>query len=170
MAQALATAATSAGDACTAAPTTTATTPQRQQTLLLIKGLPGTGKSALALALARRLKWPLIDKDDARDALEAAVAAPIAAAAGGGNSSGDASSSGRPTPQQQQQEQQQPNHHHHPHLDLNAASYEVMFRFAAAQLRAGLSAIVDCPFSRRALYDRACSIAAEVRAFFFDRD
>jgi predicted kinase len=32
-----------------------------------MKGHPGTGKSTLAQALARRLQWPLIDKDDAKD-------------------------------------------------------------------------------------------------------
>ena len=35
--------------------------------LVLMKGHPGSGKSTLAQALARKLKWPLIDKDDIRD-------------------------------------------------------------------------------------------------------
>ncbi len=35
--------------------------------LLLFKGHPATGKSTLANALARRLGWPLIDKDDIKD-------------------------------------------------------------------------------------------------------
>jgi predicted kinase len=33
----------------------------------MLKGHPATGKSTLALALARRLAWPLIDKDDIKD-------------------------------------------------------------------------------------------------------
>ena len=37
--------------------------------LLLMKGHPATGKSSLARALARRLRWPLVDKDDAKDHL-----------------------------------------------------------------------------------------------------
>ena len=36
-------------------------------TLLLMKGHPATGKSALARGLARRLGWPLLDKDDVKD-------------------------------------------------------------------------------------------------------
>ena len=38
--------------------------------LLLLKGNPGTGKSTIGRHLARGLGWPIIDKDDSRDALE----------------------------------------------------------------------------------------------------
>jgi predicted kinase len=37
------------------------------QFLLVMKGHPGTGKSTLAQALARALRWPLLDKDDVKD-------------------------------------------------------------------------------------------------------
>jgi len=37
--------------------------------LLLMKGPPGSGKSAIARELGRRLGWPVIDKDDVRDLL-----------------------------------------------------------------------------------------------------
>jgi predicted kinase len=39
------------------------------QVLLALKGLPGSGKSALAQALTRQLRWPLIAKDDIKDIL-----------------------------------------------------------------------------------------------------
>lgn len=39
--------------------------------ILAFKGLPGTGKSTLARALARVLRWPLIDKDDIKDVINA---------------------------------------------------------------------------------------------------
>lgn len=32
-------------------------------TLVMFAGLPGTGKSTLALALGKSLGWPVIDKD-----------------------------------------------------------------------------------------------------------
>ncbi|KAF6266465.1 AAA domain-containing protein [Scenedesmus sp. NREL 46B-D3] len=46
---------------------------QEQQllVLLLVKGHPGVGKSTLARHLCQRLSWPLIDKDDTRDCLQA---------------------------------------------------------------------------------------------------
>lgn len=37
--------------------------------LLLLKGLPCSGKSLLADTLSKRLGWPVIDKDDGRDCL-----------------------------------------------------------------------------------------------------
>lgn len=43
--------------------------------LLLMKGHPGSGKSTLARLLAKRLRWALVDKDDARDCLGALKAA-----------------------------------------------------------------------------------------------
>ncbi len=39
----------------------------QRQILLLMKGHPATGKSTLARALAQRLGWPLLVKDDFKD-------------------------------------------------------------------------------------------------------
>lgn len=38
--------------------------------LVAMKGPPGAGKSTVARALSRRLRWPLIDKDDVKDILD----------------------------------------------------------------------------------------------------
>lgn len=38
--------------------------------LLAMKGFAGSGKSTLARSLGRELGWPLIDKDDIKDALD----------------------------------------------------------------------------------------------------
>ncbi|GIM10560.1 hypothetical protein Vretimale_14214, partial [Volvox reticuliferus] len=46
----------------------------RQQLLILVKGLPGCGKSTIAAALASALQCPLVDKDDARDCFQSVIA------------------------------------------------------------------------------------------------
>ncbi|KAI8471666.1 MAG: AAA domain-containing protein [Monoraphidium minutum] len=123
--------------------------------LLLIKGLPGSGKTTLATHLARRLQWPLIDKDDARDCLQAhaeaaaAAAAAARAAAAAGDPRAPRNAAGLPGPAPA------------PAADWNALSYDIMFRYAGTQLRAGLCTILDCPFSREELYRRAERLAAE---------
>jgi predicted kinase len=38
--------------------------------LVLMRGLPGSGKSALSRALSLRMDWPLIDKDDVKDVID----------------------------------------------------------------------------------------------------
>jgi predicted kinase len=40
-----------------------------RQFLAVMRGMPGTGKSTLGRELGRRLHWPVIDKDDVKDAL-----------------------------------------------------------------------------------------------------
>jgi predicted kinase len=44
----------------------------RKPTLVLMAGLPGAGKTTLAYALRRRLRWYLIDKDMLKDELSEA--------------------------------------------------------------------------------------------------
>jgi hypothetical protein len=41
-------------------------------------------------------------------------------------------------------------------------SYELFFNFAHAQLKCGLSIILDCPFARQSLYDRVKLFADQV--------
>lgn len=43
-----------------------------RQSIVMIKGHPGCGKSHTARALAKKLRWPVIDKDDARGPLHTA--------------------------------------------------------------------------------------------------
>lgn len=38
--------------------------------LVMLRGLPGCGKTTIGRALSKRLGWPLIDKDDIKDVLE----------------------------------------------------------------------------------------------------
>eukprot|EP01023_Acetabularia_acetabulum_P019953 TRINITY_DN2027_c2_g1_i1.p1 TRINITY_DN2027_c2_g1~~TRINITY_DN2027_c2_g1_i1.p1 ORF type:complete len:216 (+),score=16.57 TRINITY_DN2027_c2_g1_i1:120-767(+) len=40
---------------------------RNSQVMLLMKGHPACGKSTIASELCRQLRWPLIDKDDAKD-------------------------------------------------------------------------------------------------------
>jgi predicted kinase len=40
---------------------------------IALKGSPGCGKSTVGRALSRRLSWPLLDKDDIKDILDAQV-------------------------------------------------------------------------------------------------
>jgi predicted kinase len=90
-----------------------------------VKGQPGSGKSTLGFALAAALRWPLIDKDSGRSAMQHLATA-------------------------------------HPSIDWNSLSYDVMWRYAEAQLACKLSAIVDCPFARRQLFDTAAALANKV--------
>lgn len=38
--------------------------------LVALRGMPGSGKSTLGRAISRRLGWPVIDKDDAKDLID----------------------------------------------------------------------------------------------------
>ena len=54
-------------------------TPTSKPTLVLMAGLPGVGKTTLALALGRKLGWPVLDKDTVKTTL-LAMAVPDALA------------------------------------------------------------------------------------------
>ena len=38
--------------------------------LVALKGMPGSGKSALGRGISKRLGWPIIDKDDVKDLID----------------------------------------------------------------------------------------------------
>jgi predicted kinase len=50
----------------------------------------------------------------------------------------------------------------HPSVDWNELSYDVMFSVLEAQLRVGVSCIVDCPLARICLFSRAEYLTAKV--------
>lgn len=131
--------------------------------LLLLKGHPATGKSALARRLASTLRWPVVDKDDARDCLEASLMpVPSSASANGGAAAGGATSSGgggAPSLAPPAAAAQPTGAVVVAPRVLNDLSYDIMFRVAASQLSCGLSVIVDCPLARRELYERAAALA-----------
>jgi predicted kinase len=139
----------------------------QKQVLLLLKGHPATGKSALARRLATTLRWPVVDKDDARDCLEASLMPVPSSGNGGGNGNAGPTSSGGGgvAPTNPPPASPQPNQTSSssavvvaPRV-LNDLSYDIMFRVAASQLSCGLSVIVDCPLARRELYERAAALA-----------
>lgn len=129
--------------------------------------------------LARRLQWPLIDKDDARDCFEpyaaAAAAAKAAAAAAAAAASAHTparESSSSPARAAAAAAPAAAGPGHAPPapaagcatIDWNELAYAVMFKVAGSQLSAGLCAVVECPFARAQLYERARQLAQEARA------
>lgn len=136
----------------------------------MCKGHPGTGKSTLASALAQRLAWPLIDKDDARDCFQqyytpagpansaatvtAAPAVPPPAAAQASPALGPAAHAAAAAAGAAAAAAA-------PAVDWNQLAYDVMFSFAGRQLSLGMSVVLDCPFARRELYDRVCLLARQ---------
>ncbi|KAL0403993.1 UNVERIFIED_CONTAM: hypothetical protein Sradi_2040100 [Sesamum radiatum] len=103
---------------------------EERQILIAMKGHPGTGKSTLATAVAKALKFPLVDKDHFRDCthtIEQVLmqASPATAA-----------------------------------KLLNDLSYEAMWRVISTQLGLGLSVVVDSPLSRQAHLNRLLEMAS----------
>lgn len=46
-------------------------------------------------------------------------------------------------------------------VEANQLSYDIMFSYASTQLQLGLSTVLDCPFARVCLYDRAQALARQ---------
>ena len=134
-------------------------------TLLLLKGSPGTGQSSLAHELAVLLWWPVLDKASRPPpalplqhllrrppsllALHSRVCTACHCLQDDIRDAFEALLTA--------------NQGLRAALDWNELSYAVLFSLVAAQLRYGLSVVVDCPLARRPLYDRAAGLAREVR-------
>ncbi|PIN09065.1 2',3'-cyclic-nucleotide 3'-phosphodiesterase [Handroanthus impetiginosus] len=99
--------------------------------LIAMKGHPGTGKSTLANAITKALKYPLIDKDHFRDCTYTIEQALMKACPSTATKL------------------------------LNDLSYEAMWRVISTQLELGLSVVVDSPLSRRAHLDRLLEMASQ---------
>ncbi|KAF3682734.1 hypothetical protein BC332_05431 [Capsicum chinense] len=95
-----------------------------RQTIIAMKGHPGTGKSTIAHSIAKILKCPLIDKDHFRDCTK---------------------------PLQQALMLSSPNTAIHL---LNKLSYDAMWHAASTQLELGLNVVVVSPLSRLARFRR----------------
>ncbi|KAI3471459.1 hypothetical protein Pfo_031221 [Paulownia fortunei] len=102
--------------------------------LITMKGHPGTGKSTLAIAIAKALKCPLVDKDHFRDCTYKIQQALMQTS---------------PTTATKL---------------LNDLSYEAMWRVISTQLDLGLSVVIDSPLSRRAHLDRLLEMASGIGA------
>lgn len=102
-----------------------------KQVVVAMKGHPGSGKSTLARAIAAHLQCPLLDKDELYSAAFSVFHRLL--------SSSDPSTADRL---------------------VNDLSYDSLWNLAAAQIRLGLSVVVDSPCSRRSSLDRLLQIAA----------
>lgn len=100
-----------------------------RQTIIAMKGHPGTGKSTLAHSIAKILKCPLIDKDHFRDCTK-----PLQQALMVSSSNSTAINL------------------------LNELSYDAMWHAASTQLELGLNVVVVSPLSRLARFKRLVKV------------
>jgi len=104
--------------------------------LILVRGLPGVGKTTLAAALAAALAMPLFCKDDVRDTLvglERRVGSAAAAAAAVSSAPGTPGAN-LPSP-----------------AEWNAAAYTILYALARRQLAAvATGVVVEAPLVRAA--------------------
>lgn len=109
--------------------------------VIAMKGHPGTGKSTLAKAIAKKLKCPLIDKDHFKNCTKEIQETLISSAPKSSSSSYNKL--------------------------LNDLSYKVMWQIASTQLDLGLNVLIDSPLSRRAHLDKLLEIADRTKARVF---
>ena len=103
--------------------------------LLLAKGHPGTGKSVFIRRLAKRLMWPVLDKDHTRDA-EATVGLLQEAGPVGPHDPGNERAAA-----------------------LNELAYQVAWNAIEEQLKLGISVIFDSPLAHERLFHHASQLA-----------
>lgn len=116
--------------------------PNRSDTVFCPKQYPGVGKTTVAFALAKELRYCLVCKDDVREAAmrhDANVMAEIRAVC--------------------------PEQANAIRVDSNDMTYEAMFAVGLTQLKVGAAGVVlESPLGRVALGERAVEITREARA------
>jgi predicted kinase len=109
----------------------------QRQKVVMLRGLPGVGKTTLSIELGKTLQIPVVCKDDIRDTLvgfdrccnEHFIEAGVSF-----------------------------------HVDSNSYCYDIMMALAKTQLKCGMDVIVESPLGRLDIYNRFVQLAEEFHA------